>query len=177
MGVLVANSARFLVIDKPEKADVILVLAGETDRRPARGIEMLAAGYAPRMILNVPAGARIYQWTHPELAAKYVQDLPQAQAISICPIMGLSTKAEAQDAAPCLRKASVHKVLLVTSDYHTRRALSILQRELPQYEFSVTAAYDPREFGAAWWQQREWAKVNAGEWVRLMWWEAVDRWY
>ena len=32
-------SGKFLVIDQPRKSDVILVLAGETDRRPARALE------------------------------------------------------------------------------------------------------------------------------------------
>ncbi|MBZ5599806.1 MAG: YdcF family protein [Acidobacteriia bacterium] len=173
--VMVATSGWFLVMDQPRKADVIVVIAGETDYRPARGLELMSQGYAPRMILNVPAGARVYQWTQPELAQRYIEGLPQASAISICPIYGLSTKAEAQDAARCLQNAG-RRVLLVTSDYHTRRALSIFERELPNHDFSVAAAYDPREFGMQWWRRREWAKVNLDEWLRLVWWEAVDRW-
>jgi hypothetical protein len=98
-----ATSGRFLVVDQPSKADAIMVLAGETDRRLARGLELLNQGYAPRMILNVPAGATIYQWTQLELAQRYVEGLPQAGAITICPIYGLSTKAEARDAARCLQ--------------------------------------------------------------------------
>jgi hypothetical protein len=41
------------------------------------------------MILNVPAGATIYQWTQLELAQRYVERLPQAGAVTICPIYGL----------------------------------------------------------------------------------------
>jgi uncharacterized SAM-binding protein YcdF (DUF218 family) len=67
-------------------------------------------------------------------------------------------------------------VLIVTSEFHTRRALSIFRRRLPQYEFSVAAAHDPAHFGTAWWTRREWAKVTFDEWVKLIWWEAVDRW-
>ncbi len=171
-----ASSGRFLIVDHPQKADVILVLAGETDVRPARALQLLSAGYAQRMILNVPAGARIYQWAQPELAQRYVQGLPQAQAITICPVVGLSTKDEARDAARCLATAGGRKILLVTSDFHTRRALSIFQREVPGYEFSVAAAYNPGEFGVAWWRRRQWAKVNFDEWLRLVWWELVDRW-
>src|ERR1700737_2968866 len=81
-----AGSGRFPVLDLPRKADVIVVLAGETDRRPQRAFELLDRGYAPRLILDVPADSRIYQWTQPELAEKYVQGLPESKSITICAI-------------------------------------------------------------------------------------------
>jgi uncharacterized SAM-binding protein YcdF (DUF218 family) len=78
--------------------------------------------------------------------------------------------------ARCLQPLNVHRVLIVTSDYHTRRALSIYSRRLPQYQWSVAAARNPAQFGNAWWTDREWAKVAFDEWSKLIWWEAVDRW-
>jgi uncharacterized SAM-binding protein YcdF (DUF218 family) len=175
-GLLLTSSGSFLVLNQPHKSDVIVVLAGETEHRPARGIELLDQGYAPRLILDVPEQAKIYQWSQPELAQKHVQSLPRASAIMICPINALSTRDEAKDVEHCLGNIEARSILLVTSDYHTRRALSIFSRVLPQYRYSIAAAYDPREFGAKWWQHREWAKVNLDEWIRLLWWEAVDRW-
>ncbi len=171
-----ATSGRFFVIDEAHRADVILVLAGETDRRPARGLELLSQNYAPKMLLDVPAAAKIYGRSMVELSQQYVRQLPQEQSVTICPILGLSTKAEAQDAARCLQQYQAHTVLLVTSDYHTRRALSTFHSELPEYEFHVAAAYDPQQFGVSWWKHRQWAKLNFDEWVRLVWWETVDRW-
>jgi uncharacterized SAM-binding protein YcdF (DUF218 family) len=171
-----AFSGRFLVVNGPQKADVILVLAGETQFRPARALELLRQGYAPGMILNVPTQARIYQWSQTELAAKYVAGLPEAKAISMCAIAGLSTKDEALDSRPCLQARGAHRVLIVTSSYHTRRALSIFRHELPEYTFSIAAAHNPQEFGVHWWQHREWAKTDFYEWARLAWWEGVDRW-
>jgi uncharacterized SAM-binding protein YcdF (DUF218 family) len=172
---LVARSGGFLVVDKPQKADVILVLAGETDRRPARGLELFDQGYGARLVLDVPQ-ATIYRWPLPALAEKYAQSLPEANAITVCEIYGLSTKAEAQEASRCLDKVGGRKVLLVTSDYHTRRVVAIFRHEIPRFNFSVAAAHDPREFEVNWWQHREWAKTNFTEWMKLVWWEAVDRW-
>jgi hypothetical protein len=86
-----ATSGRFLVVNQPRKSDVIVVLAGETDRRPERGLELLDHGYASRLILNVPAEAKIYQWNQEEIARKYVEGLPQADSITVCPIYGHST--------------------------------------------------------------------------------------
>src|SRR2546428_12240765 len=68
------------------------------------------------------------------------------------------------------------KCVAVTSDYHTRRAVVIFRHEIPRLNFSVAAAHAPREFGVNWWQHREWAKTNFNEWMKLVWWEAVDRW-
>ena len=169
-------SGRLLVINDPQPADVIVVLAGETDSRPARALELLSRKYAPRMLLDVPAAEKIYKPTMLEIARDYVQQLPQKNSVVICPIVGLSTKTEARDVARCLTPWNVHSVLLVTSDYHTRRALSIFKHELGGRRCSAAAANDPQQFGIKWWQHRQWAKLNFGEWLRLMWWEAVDRW-
>jgi hypothetical protein len=176
LALFLATSGRFLVLNQLQRADVIVVLAGETDRRPSRGLELLSQNYASRMLLDVPAAAKVYDSTMLQLAQKYTQSLPNGQSVMICPIVGLSTKAEAQDVAGCLQKTGAHSILLVTSDYHTRRALSIFRHELLGHPVYVAAAYDPQQFGAAWWKQRQWAKLNVNEWVRLVWWQAVDRW-
>jgi uncharacterized SAM-binding protein YcdF (DUF218 family) len=174
---LVAGTGRFLVVDEPEKSDAILVLAGETYNRPMLALDLLERGYAPRIVMDVPAAERIYQWTAPELAQRWVQGLPQANSILICPIHGLSTRDESHEAQNCIARAGgVHKVLIVTSDFHTRRARSVFQHELPGVEFNMAAAHNPAEFGVLWWRQREWAKTNLYEWMRLIWWELVDRW-
>lgn len=172
----VATSGAFLVIDSPQPSDVIVVLAGETDRRPERALELLDQHLAPRALVDVPAEAKIYGVSVLQLAKQYFDHLPQKDSLNICPITGLSTKTESQDVALCLQQWHIHTVLVVTSDYHTRRAVSIFRHDLPQYQYSIAAAYDPEQFGTRWWQHRQWAKQNVGEWFRLFWWECVDRW-
>jgi hypothetical protein len=173
---LAAKAGNFLVLDAPLRSDVILVLAGETDRRPERALELLAQGYGRRVVLDVPANAKIYEFTEVQLAQKYVQDLPQAASVSICPIEGLSTKDESKDAEKCLVREGGRSVLIVTSDFHTRRALSVFRREIPGYEYSVAAARDGAQFGVKWWTHRQWAKTLVDEWLRLFWWKTVDQW-
>ncbi len=75
---LAAKAGSFLVVDAPRPSDVILVLAGETDRRPERALELLAQGYGRRVVLDVPTNAKIYEFTQIQLAQKYIQDLPQS---------------------------------------------------------------------------------------------------
>ena len=178
LALLASRSAAWLVIDRPERADVILVLDGENDRRPERALELFRKGYAPKVVMDLAAGWRLYGISVMDVARQAVQSLPPAEAaaVSLCPITGLSTKAEAKQAVACLRKLGARSALIVTSDFHTRRALDIFRREVPDLRFSVAAAYDPDQFGTAWWQHRQWAKRTFDEWVRLGWWYVVDRW-
>jgi uncharacterized SAM-binding protein YcdF (DUF218 family) len=170
------NAGSMLIVNDPQKSDVIVVLAGETDRRPARAIELLEQGYARHVLIDVPAAARIYEFTEVQLAEKYVQDLPEAASIQICPIAGLSTREESHDVEKCLQNEHGTSVLLVTSDFHTRRALSIFRHELRGRSFSVAGARDDTQFGFRWWTHRQWAKTCLDEWLKLIWWTAVERW-
>jgi hypothetical protein len=171
-----ANAGSFLVVDEPKRSDVILVLAGETFYRPKRGLELLSQGYGKRMILDVPTDSTLYKFTQIQLAEKYVQDLPEAASVSICPIEGLSTKTESRDVSKCLKREDAKSVLIVTADFHTRRSLSVYRHELPEYTYSAASAPNDTQFGVRWWTHRQWAKVFVDEWLRLIWWEGVDRW-
>ena len=169
-------AGRILIVDAPQPSDLILVLAGETDRRPAHALELLHQGYGKHVLIDVPADTRIYEFSQLDLAQKYVRDLPDSAAVSICPIHGLSTREETRDVEKCLIAENVASILIVTSDFHTRRALSIFRHELRGKSFSVAATHDPTEFGSRWWTHRQWAKTCAGEWLRTIWWNAVERW-
>jgi len=173
---LASQAARFLVVDEPGKSDAIVVLAGETNVRPARALELLRQGVAPRAFLDAETRDLIYDQRLTEIAQRYVNGIGEANRVSVCPIVGLSTLAEADDVSRCLQSLGAHRVLIVTSDYHTRRSLTIFRHRLRQYQFNAAAARDPAHFGEAWWTNREWAKVTLDEWLKMLWWEAVDRW-
>jgi hypothetical protein len=173
---LAAKAGSFLIVDAPRRSDAILVLAGETDRRPQRALELLSQGYGRRVVLDVPTNAKLYEFTQIELAQKYILDLPQPAPVSICPINGLSTKDESREAEKCLLREGAKSVLVVTSDFHTRRALEVFRREFPEREYSVAAARNDEGFGPRWWTHRQWAKTFVDEWLRLIWWKAIDQW-
>src|SRR5208283_2675247 len=176
LAALASQAARFLVVDEPEKSDTIVVLAGETKVRPARALELLRQGVAPRVFMDAETRDLIYDQRLTDIAQKYVNSLPEASRIAVCPIVGFSTYAEADDVSRCLQSMGAHRVLIVTSEFHTRRALLIFRHRLPQYQFSAAAARNPAQFGEAWWTNREWAKVTFDECSKMLWWEAVDRW-
>ena len=172
---LASRAAHFLVVDNPQKSDAIVVLAGETIVRPAHGLELLRQGMAPRMFIDAETG-RIFDSHLTDIAQKYIDEQPDAKSIAVCGVLSHSTVAETADVDRCIQPLHPHRVLLVTSDYHTRRALAICSKRLPQYQWSVAAARNPVQFGDAWWTEREWAKTTFDEWAKLIWWEAIDRW-
>jgi len=176
LAALASQAARFLVVDEPGKSDAIVVLAGDTKVRPVRGLDLLRQGMAPRLFLDAETRDVIYDQPLVEIVQKYVNSLGEANRVSVCPITGYSTIAEADDVSRCLQSLGPHRVLIVTSEFHTRRALMIFRHRLPQYQFSAAAARNGAEFGEAWWTNREWAKVTFDEWMKILWWVAVDRW-
>jgi len=170
------DAGRILVLDAPQPADLILVLAGETDRRPARALELLHQGLGKRVLIDVPADVKIYDTLQLDVAEKYVRGLSESASVRICPIVGLSTREETQDVEKCLTPEDGSRILIVTSDFHTRRALSIFRHQLRNKTFSVAAAHQSTEFGTRWWTHRQWAKTFAGEWTKVIWWNCVERW-
>jgi hypothetical protein len=176
LAVCAANAGRWLVVDAPQPSDVILVLAGETDRRPARALELLDHGYGRRVVIDVPVTSRIYDSTQLQLAQKWVEGLPQAASVQICPIEGLSTREESHDVEKCLAGEAGRRILIVTSEFHTRRAIGIFRREVRGRSFSVAAAKDETQFGTRWWTHRQWAKTCLDEWMKMAWWIALERW-
>ncbi len=174
--VLARHAARFLVVDEPQKSDAIVVLAGETNVRPVRALELLRQGLAAHVFLDAETRDRIYDQQLVEIAQRYVNGLGEGNRVTVCPITGFSTLAEADDSARCLQPLGVHRVLIVTSEFHTRRSLLIFRHRLPQYQISVAAARNPAQFGEAWWTNREWAKTTFDEYLKLLWFETVDRW-
>ena len=172
-------AGRLLVSDHPEKSDVIVILAGDSqDQRYRRGMELLRAGYGTRLFLDASSDSSYFGHTPAEYAENFLrQDAGDLSAkVSVCTFEEDGTATETIYVARCLEPLHPRSVLLVTSDWHTARARSIFANRLPQYRWSAAAAHDPRLFGARWWQHREWAKTTFQEWLKVAWWNAVDRW-
>ena len=153
--VLVRHAGSFLVVNNPEHADVIVVMGGGNNAlRYWNGVRLLQEGYAPRLILDVFSKGETFGNWDVDLSRDFVNRTTPGKS-TVCTLGDNSNYAEALYLGRCLRGTNVKSVLVVTSAYHTRRSLSILQKRLPQYHFSTYAAPDPYFFGERWWQTRE----------------------
>ena len=172
--------ASFLDVGNLHHADAIVVLAGDVnDRRYQKGIELLRAGYGRQMFLDASDDITLYGHTYADWARQFVKQnsTDLSDRVQVCPIREDSTVTETKYVAKCLSHlAPGSQILIVTSDYHTRRALSVFSNRLPSYQWSVAAAHDDTQFGTQWWHHREWAKNAVREWQKLLWWEMAERW-
>jgi uncharacterized SAM-binding protein YcdF (DUF218 family) len=172
-------AGRALVADHPEKSDVIVVLAGDSiDQRYRHGMELLRAGYGKHLFLDASSDSSYFGHTPVEYATAFLKEdaHEMERFVSVCPYEENSTITETLYVAKCLEQFHPQRVLLVTSDWHTARALSIFAHRLPKYRWSAAGARDHRLFGPLWWQHREWAKTTFHEWLKVVWWNMVDRW-
>ena len=170
------QAGRWLVVDEPTKSDAIVVLAGETNSRPERALNLLNQGIAPHVFLDAEKRNLIYDELLVDIARRYIDTRGESSRVSVCAIEATSTVSEVHDVNRCLQSIGAHHVLIVTSDFHTRRARMILSHGLRNYEVHIAAAHNDWQFGEKWWTHREWAKTTFDEWLKIVWWEAVDRW-
>jgi uncharacterized SAM-binding protein YcdF (DUF218 family) len=150
----------FLVdAESPSRADLIVVLAGDTyGNRILRTADLVKQSYAPKVLVSGPAG--FYGLHERDLANPFAIEhgFPAAWFIAF-PHDAHSTDEEARLILPELRHRNAHRVIAVTSDYDTRRALHTLRARWPDIDIHMVAA--PDEFFSAygWWHTREGRKT------------------
>ena len=145
--------------ESPSRADLIVVLAGDLyGRRILKGAELVKEGYAPYVLVSGPGG--LYGLHESDLAIPFAvkHGFPASWFIAF-PNESHSTDEEARAIWPELRKRNVHRVLVVTSDYHTRRALHTLRARWPGINTCMVAAPDEYFSAYSWWHTREGRKT------------------
>ena len=161
--------ARFLVrAQAPEHAEVAVVLAGDFHgHRILAGAGMARGGYVKKVLVSGPSGA--YGHYECDLAIDFaLRQGYRAEDFIPMPNLARSTREEARLVLEELRRMGVHKFLLVTSNYHTRRAGAIYRSLVRDVEFRVVAAPDEYFRPADWWKSREGRKVFCIEWMKTI---------
>jgi uncharacterized SAM-binding protein YcdF (DUF218 family) len=153
--------------DPPRKSDVIFVLAGDWGgSRVLKAGELVRHGYAPVAIVS---GPKIYGIHECDIAIAMAEraGYPASYFVAF-PHDATSTVEEVRDAIPLLRGRGVQHVLVVTSDFHTRRAGKIFHAQMPDIDFDMVAASDSHFSPHGWWHDREGEKTFAFEWMKTI---------
>jgi uncharacterized SAM-binding protein YcdF (DUF218 family) len=140
----------------PEKADAALVLAGDSrGYRITTAAELVKAGYVPRVLVSSPVSW--YGVQEGDLAVHYAAEKGYPREwFEPLYINALSTEEEAREVTPELQKRGIHKLLIVTSNFHTRRAGKIFRRGIPDsIEIRMISAPDKYFASHSWWHTRE----------------------
>lgn len=158
--------------------DAAVVLQGSIAAENARiagAMNLLQRNIASRALLSVPKesywGQSIPPLAHSYLERNYGSDL--ASRVDFCEMGGEvnSTAQEAQVLTSCIREHRWQSIVIVTSNYHTRRAgmlwRKITSRE-PTLRLEIVGVEDP-EFQQPWWRHRQSAKLWLLESSKLVW--------
>lgn len=168
-------AGNYWVVDDPLVHSDAIVMLGDDDYsgdRAARAAELYKQGWAPVVVASgrmLRPYAGIAELEAHDLAGDGV---PQ-QAIVQFPQRAEDTREEALALAGLFATRGWHSVVVVTSNYHTRRAQFIFSRVLPADEQSrVASAPDANYDPAGWWLTRQGIKIFSSECVAYL----VARW-
>jgi uncharacterized SAM-binding protein YcdF (DUF218 family) len=142
-----------LTVDSgPVSADVIVVLGGGSTERPRRAAELFQAGEAPRVLCSGLGDCESNQ----RLLANAGVPRPVIQL----ECKSRNTSENARFTIELLRKQGVKRVIIVTSWYHSRRALNCFEHYAPDLTFYSRPSY----FAAA---RADWKPKGIEGYVRM----------
>jgi len=154
--------------EPPCKADVIVVLAGDWwGNRVLKAGELTRQGWAPKALVS--GAGTLYGVNEGDLAIEFAERHGCRKELFFnLPSPARSTVDEARYIVPELRRRGVRKFILLTSDFHTRRAARIYRELAPDLPFCVVAAPDPDFSPDGWWRNREGRKTAFFEWCKTV---------
>jgi uncharacterized SAM-binding protein YcdF (DUF218 family) len=159
----------YLVHDEaPQPADIIVVLAGDfLGNRILTAADLVRRGLAPKALVSGPGD--VYGQYESDLAIAFAvrHGFPESYFVSF-PNDATSTAAEATAIIRELRKLDAHRIDIVTSNFHTRRAGHIYRARASDLEFHVISAPDTYFSADGWWKNREGRKIFLVEWEKTV---------
>ncbi|MGH9747832.1 MAG: YdcF family protein [Candidatus Acidiferrales bacterium] len=168
-------AGNFWVVDEsPETSDAIVILSDDDYDavRASRAADLFKASWAPRVVASgrfLRPYASIAELMQHDLTDRGV---PETGVVRF-PNRARNTLEESGAVSTFLSSHGWKKILVVTSNYHTRRAQFIYEHTLaPGTELRVIAAPDPAYDPNSWWRTREGLKTFFYEFVGYI----VARW-
>lgn len=158
-------AARQLVLNDPlTRADVIVALGGDKRcEREKRAAELYLQGWASKVTVS---GVQ-YAWgVHTgDVGKRYVISLGVAEDDVLVIRDIWNTRTEADQLAKIMRERGWRTAIIVTSAFHSRRALYTIERAAPDLDFnsSPVAAVSPEWVPDNWWKRRGDAYVTTRE--------------
>jgi uncharacterized SAM-binding protein YcdF (DUF218 family) len=124
---------RLLMVNVPlEKADCLILLGGEQDARPVVTARLYASGVAPLIFITGSGDNSANK------RALLDRGIPSS-AIKVEPL-ARSTLMNARLLRPMLEAEGIRSALIITSPFHTRRALAVFRHEIPSVRFGIVDA-------------------------------------
>jgi uncharacterized SAM-binding protein YcdF (DUF218 family) len=179
---LLTHFADYLIIsDALEKADAIAVLSGEAPTRCHKAAALFLHGWAPSILVtksyypdeaHVLRGYGVWELESHEkcLAVLRFHHVPD-RAIEILDGYNESTADEAIRLRHYLHERGIERLIVVTSNYHTRRSRLLFRRVFRDTGIQITVQAAPANFSFdpnAWWTRRKDRTVLLLEYQKLL---------
>ncbi len=164
--ILSALGAYLVHADPPQKADAALVLAGDGwGNRILKAAQLARDGYVPKVLVSGPDGA--YDNYECDLAIPFAvkHGYPASYFVHV-EHQGRSTLLEAKAVLIEIRRMGIKRLMVITSDFHTRRSGFIFRKLAPDLQILVVAAPDENFTPDGWWHNREGQKTFLLEWQK-----------
>ena len=180
---LVAWMAALALISQtePRRADALVVLGGASTyvERTHHAARLFGEGRAPKLLLTndgLRGGWSQEKQRNPFFVERTAEELQRAgvpaERIEVLPEVASSTYEEAVLLREYAAEHKLRSVLVVTSGYHSRRALWTLRRVLGESPvevgLSAVAPGQQTPRAATWWLHRRGWQVVAGEYLKLI---------
>jgi uncharacterized SAM-binding protein YcdF (DUF218 family) len=159
---------QFLVdTQPPQKSDIIVVLGGDWfGNRILKAAELSRQGYAPYVLVS--GGGYLYGKYEGDMAVPFAVSHGYDEKIFIKVLYpATSTRDEARAVIAEMRRRGVKKYILVTTEFHTRRAGKIFRELAPDLEVRVVSSPDTLHWNN-WWLEREGRKTFLLEWTKTV---------
>lgn len=163
---------QFLVVSEPvDRADAIVVLAGNAPDRLRHGRQLFDAGYAPLLVVSderVRTHGLDTTWYRLFQAGVAAPGLPPGAVIVLDPPPE-STIDEATRAAALLESRGLHSAILVTDAFHTRRASLLFAAQFRHRGLVVRTSAVPNGVDLAhWWLDSVASRSVVEEYAKLL---------
>ena len=144
----------YLVDSEPlEKADFIYVLAGDFfGSRVLLGADLAARGYAKQVLLSGGRYGNLYEG---DMAVDFAVQHGYPRSLFYPVRLDVAhTIDEALAMGPIFHSLGAKRILLVTSNFHSRRVALAFRLFLPDFRFRIAAAPDKKFDPDSWWKNQ-----------------------
>jgi len=171
--IIFISAGNWLVIDENNsKSDVIIVISGGHGERVRHAVKLYQEHYADTLLLSGCPGNNNLNEAIPMRDLAVELGVPPGNIIlDVLESHGLGTGVQAVSIREMIKKHQFKSGILVTSNFHTRRAAFIFKRALKNMDMKLSVAYpghdtfDPNN----WWNSKRNFTKTLSEFVKLVW--------
>jgi uncharacterized SAM-binding protein YcdF (DUF218 family) len=175
---ILTGIGNFLIIQDPlEPSDIIFVLNGDVATRPFQVAKLVRQGLSDKVVIARAENSMAVEMglaqnvTDTSVAVMEKAGIPESKIVQLPVPKGVtSTFDEATALRDYVRQNSYHRLIVVTSAIHTRRASWIIHKTfagLPA-KIMMSPAPDPRYTSGTWWRQEDGLIGCQNEYIKLV---------